>query len=118
MLPMIFGSDLIRGLVALMDAPKESLTEPQGGYALAGFSFTPRQLFDKLAERRPGFKWVQTAESMVTPAPDGTAARFARLWPDSLSSREALQDLGYKAEIGFEQTVDAIFDAHQRRSRL
>lgn len=118
LLPMIFGSDLTRGLMALMDAPKEQLSEPQGGYALAGFSFTPVQLFSLLIAKRPDFRWRSSAESELDPAVPGSAAQFARLWPDSLSAAEAARDLEFRAEVTFEQTVDAIFEAQLTRQTL
>ena len=44
-LPMIHADDLTRGLIALQEAPASALSEPRKGYALAGFSFCPNDLF-------------------------------------------------------------------------
>ena len=47
-LPMIAREDLIRGLRALMDAPRANLREPEAGYALAGFTVKAKSLFNKV----------------------------------------------------------------------
>ena len=70
-----------------------------GGYSLAGFSFTPTQLFDLLSARRPDFKWSMSEQAEQQPAEVGSAAMFARLWPDSLSPFEAARDLGFEAQV-------------------
>lgn len=106
-LPMIHADDLVAGLLALMDAPRERLTNPEAGYALAGFSFAASELFDHLATLAPGFSH--------TVALDPAAAAFAALWPDRLGQAEAIADLGFVADIAFEETVDRIFQAHRAR---
>ena len=45
---MIAREDLIRGLRALMDAPRANLREPEAGYALAGFTVKAKSLFNKV----------------------------------------------------------------------
>ena len=57
-LPMIFVDDLLRGLHAAMIAPRWKLLEPESGYAAAGFSFTPRELFDEIRKYFPEFKYL------------------------------------------------------------
>ncbi|KAH8072720.1 L-threonine 3-dehydrogenase [Aureococcus anophagefferens] len=106
-LPMIHADDLVAGLLALMDAPRERLTNPEAGYALAGFSFAASELFAHLATLAPGFSH--------TVALDPAAAAFAALWPDRLGQAEAIADLGFVADIAFEETVDRIFQAHRAR---
>ena len=109
-LPMIFADDLIEGLLRLMDAKRDDLREPEAGYALAGFSFSADELLLLLKRRFPNFE--------VTEASGPTAAaRFALLWPDSISAREADTDLRFKARFGFLETVDAILSAHAARER-
>jgi threonine 3-dehydrogenase len=102
-LPMIFADDLVEGLLRLMDADRARLREPEGGYALAGFSFSAGQLFALLAARFPTFE----AGEALTPA-----AAFAELWPNSISAEEARRDLGFVARSGFLDTVEAILRAH------
>ncbi len=91
-LPMIMRDDLARGLCALTFA--DDAREPQGGYAIAGLSFTPAELFAEIAERVPAFTWSIASDS----AEDSPAKLFAALWPDSLSGEEAARDLGFTAE--------------------
>ena len=107
-LPMILADDLIEGMLRLMSAPRAQLTQPEAGYALAGFSFSGNQLCALLQKRCPGFTAVE--------ALDPAAAAFAGLWPDSLSGVEAKVDLGFEAGNGFEATVDRILQAHRTRA--
>jgi threonine 3-dehydrogenase len=105
-LPMIFADDLVDGLLRLMDADRKSLREPEGGYAISGFSFSAGELFDLLHRRFPGFR----AEEELT-----AAAVFAELWPNSLGAEEARRDLGFVARYGFADTVVAILREHASR---
>ena len=89
-LPMIMRDDLVRGLHALTFADDANVREPQGGYAIAGLSFTPAELFAEIAKLVPTFAWSTAAE-------DSPAKLFAALWPDSLSAKEAARDLGFSA---------------------
>ena len=41
-LPMIIADDLIVGLLALQDAEKSALTEPECGYAMSGHVWEPK----------------------------------------------------------------------------
>uniref|UniRef100_A0A7S1QFF3 NAD-dependent epimerase/dehydratase domain-containing protein n=1 Tax=Alexandrium catenella TaxID=2925 RepID=A0A7S1QFF3_ALECA len=106
-LPMIFADDLVRGLVALQDAEEKSLREPERGYALPGLSFTPRELFSEIRRHVPDFK--------VTVELDPNMSKFARLWPDTLSTKEALEDLGYSARVGLPEVVEKVIAAHRER---
>ncbi len=113
-LPMIWRDDLIKGLYDLMIADKGSLKEPDGGYALAGLSFTPMQLFAEIEKRDPTFKYIveKDEEKLFKESP---AALFARLWVDSLSSEEANRDLGFKATVtSLGDIVDMIMSATKK----
>jgi threonine 3-dehydrogenase len=107
LLPMCWMSDLCAGLVALQDAPRATLGEPDGGYAIAGFSFTAQTLRVKLKELFPAFKMEESL--------DADAASFARLWPDTLSSQAATRDLGFSAEVGLDRAVQMAVAAHKDR---
>lgn len=103
-LPMIFVDDLMRGLTLLQDAREDQLREPERGYALPGLSFTPRQLFGEIRRHVPGFQFtVQLCPTM---------SRFARLWPDALSTAEPLADLGYAPRVGLPEMVETVLAAH------
>jgi len=123
-LPMVWVSDLVLGLVALMDAPREHLREPEAGYTLAGFSFSPRDLELSLSRHHhsPPLSlsspplWRMECES----GHDGgsnPAAAFAELWPDSISAVEALRDFGWRARKvpDLESAVALILAAHAER---
>ena len=119
-LPMIFRENLIEGLYKLSLADTQNLKEPDGGYALAGFSFTAGDLYDALKKRTAGkFRVVmKDREDLLATSP---AAEFARLWPDYLSKKEAERDFGFVvslegsgSEVGLEgsvveQVVDVLF---------
>jgi len=107
-LPMIFADDLIRGLLLLEAAPRESLQEPEQGYAISGFAFAPEELYAELERAEPSFD--------ITILIDQTMSKFAALWPDSLSAEEAERDFGFRARVGLRETVTRILNAHSRRS--
>lgn len=107
LLPMCWISDLCAALVLLQDAPRAALREPQGGYAIAGFSFTAQCLLARLTAMYPDF---ETEESL-----DCDAAAFARLWPDSLSSEAASRDLGFSAKVGLNSAIEMVVEAHKQR---
>mmetsp|Transcript_2747 Transcript_2747/g.9666 ORF Transcript_2747/g.9666 Transcript_2747/m.9666 type:complete len:342 (+) Transcript_2747:82-1107(+) len=108
-LPMINAPDLVEGLLALQAAQRGALGEPEAGYAVAGFSFTPRELFAELERLAPGFAWRDAS------AGGGAAAKFAVVWPDSLSPEAARRDLGFAPRWGLRETVEGIFNAHRAR---
>jgi threonine 3-dehydrogenase len=108
-LPMIFAEDLIDGLLRLQAADQSSLHEPERGYCLAGFSFSAEELFSLLRARYP--------RAEFTVAEREPASHFAATWPDSICARQALEDLGFLAKVGFRETVEAIASAHEQRSR-
>ena len=106
-LPMIYIDDLVRGLIALMDAPVESLREREHGYTLAGFSFTPAELFATVADIAPDLRFAFRIDLTANPH----AQLFASLWPDSISKTEATRDLGFTAQWDLPSTVSAILMA-------
>ena len=54
-LPMVFVDDLMRGLIALQEAPEGQLTEPEHGYCVPGLSFSPNELFAEIQKHHPAF---------------------------------------------------------------
>ena len=102
-LPMIDRRDLVHGLVALADAPASAIAEPTGGYALAGYSFSARQLFAELEALFPGFTYTVQV--------DAVAGHFAQLWCDSLSAKEATRDLHFTAQYSLHDTLAHIMAA-------
>jgi len=107
-MPMVFVSDLMRGLIALQEAEEELLTEPERGYCIPGLSFTPQELFAEIRKHHPGFGFrVELNENMN---------KFANLWPDELSTAEPLRDLGYSPEVGLSDMVAHVLKAHEERN--
>ena len=78
--------------VAPAAAAQAALGQPQNGYAIPGLSFTPNQLFREIRRHVPQFA--------VRVSLDANMSRFAALWPDTLSTREAADDLGYSPQVG------------------
>jgi threonine 3-dehydrogenase len=107
-LPMIFVSDLMRGLIALQEADARTLAEPQCGYCIPGLSFTPNELFAEIRKHHPGFGFrVQLNKNMN---------KFAQLWPDELGTSEALRDLRYAPEVKLADMVAAVLAEHEGRN--
>ena len=107
-LPMIFVDDLMKGLIALQEADKADLQEPQCGYNMPGLSFTPNELFAEIRKHHPGFGFrVSLNENMN---------KFANLWPDELDTTAALRDLGYSPEVDLETMVKTVLEAHEERN--
>ena len=67
--------------MALMITPRHTLKEPEGGYAIAGFSFTPADLFTAISSAL-GKDFTFTVDTSVNPH----ACRFAQV----LASRYTL----------------------------
>mmetsp|Transcript_96271 Transcript_96271/g.310844 ORF Transcript_96271/g.310844 Transcript_96271/m.310844 type:complete len:327 (-) Transcript_96271:89-1069(-) len=106
-LPMVYVEDLMRGLLALQDASEVQLQEPERGYAIPGLSFTARELFQEIRRHVPDF------EVQVELNPH--MSRFAKTWPDTLSTRETLTDLGYEPRVGLAELVNKVLKAHRAR---
>lgn len=106
-LPMIFADDLVRGLLALQDADEKQLRQPERGYAIPGLSFTANELFTEIRRHVPDFQ--------VTVELDPNMSKFARLWPDTLSTKEPYEDLGYSAQVGLPEVVEKVLAAHRER---
>lgn len=108
-LPMIHIDDLTAGMVKLSQADSDSLTEPQKGYSLAGFSFSPAELFAEIQKHVPSFSYLYDASA------NPHVADFAETWPDSLSPEEAARDFDFRSSISMAETVANVLQAHTER---
>jgi len=107
-LPMVFSDDLMRGLVALQEAPEAKLAEPQRGYALPGLAFTPNELFAEIRRHHPGFGFRVKLDDNMN--------KFANLWPDDLDSEAPRRDLGYAPQVGLADLVTSVLSVHEARN--
>jgi nucleoside-diphosphate-sugar epimerase len=107
-MPMVYVDDLMRGLVALQEADESKLQEPQRGYCIPGLSFSPNELFTEIRKHHPGFGYRVVQDKNMT--------KFANLWPDELGAEEAKRDLGYSPQIGIEEMVSKVLEAHEERN--
>lgn len=110
-LPMIHVDDLVCGMVALMQAPSEIFDSRVNcrGICLAGFSFTPNELFSLILNYYPNF--TASYDPNISP----NATKFALTWPDSLDAQEAFDLIHFRASKTFENTIHDIIQAHQKR---
>lgn len=109
-LPMIYIDDLTSGMTAMSFCEASALNEPQNGYCLAGFSFSPSQLFTEIQKHFPHFQYSYDSSVNVH------AAAFAEIWPDSLSGVEALRDFGFAAGVSMADTVAMVLKFHEDRA--
>ncbi len=107
-MPMVYVDDLMRGLVALQEADEAALTEPEQGYCIPGLSFSANELFAEIRKHYPGFGFRVELDPNMN--------KFANLWPDELSSKEPLRDLGYEPLIGLSEMVANVLAAHDVRN--
>lgn len=99
-LPMMYMDDAIRGTLAIMNAPSDSI-RIRTSYNLAGISFSATELADAITQRQPGFT--------CTYEPDARQA-IADSWPASIDDLAARQDWGWAAEYDLNRLVDTMLD--------
>lgn len=93
-LPMMYMEDAIQATLALMDAPKESLTISTS-YNLGGISFTPKELAESIKKYLSDFS--------MSIEPDFRQA-IADSWPASIDDSVAKKDWN----LSYRYDVDAI----------
>ncbi len=95
-LPMLYMEDAINAAIQLMDTPRENIKN-RASYNIAGCSFNPQQLFDKIAhyinkpvqiEYQPDFR-----------------NNIAKSWPYVIDDSLARQDWGWKANFDLDKIV-------------
>ncbi|MFA6489157.1 MAG: NAD-dependent epimerase/dehydratase family protein [Candidatus Micrarchaeia archaeon] len=88
-LPMMYMDDAIRGTIALMDAPRGSLTV-KTSYNFAAISFTAKELAEEVSRLVPGFT--------CTYVPDARQ-KIADSWPQSIDDSVARRDWNWRHEF-------------------
>jgi nucleoside-diphosphate-sugar epimerase len=85
-LPMMYMEDAIRATIELMEAPAEQV-KIRSSYNLAGFSFTPQQIFEEIKKHKPNFQ--------IEYNPD-FRQKIADSWPASIDDSRAQGDWNWK----------------------
>jgi nucleoside-diphosphate-sugar epimerase len=94
-LPMMYMDDAIKATIAITEAPSEQIPY-RGGYNLAGFSFTPKELADLIRQHLPNFS--------IDYAPDFRQA-VAASWPESIDDSVARKDWNWAPDWTLEAMV-------------
>ena len=92
-LPMMYMPDAIRASIELMEAPAEQV-KIRSSYNLAGVSFTPKQIAEKVSKHIPNFE--------MSYKPD-FRQEIADSWPSSIDDTHAQNDWGWKLEYDLEK---------------
>lgn len=100
-LPMLFMPDAIKATLALMDAPKESITI-RTSYNLGGFETSPELMTRSIRRFIPSFEINYSVDFRQD---------IADSWPQSINDEIAIKDWGFEAEYGLDQTVEEMIKA-------
>jgi nucleoside-diphosphate-sugar epimerase len=100
-LPMLFMPDAIKATLALMDAPKESITI-RTSYNLDGFETSPELMTRSIRRFIPSFEINYSVDFRQD---------IADSWPQSINDEIAIKDWGFEAEYDLDQTVEAMIKA-------
>jgi len=87
-LPMMYMPDAIKATIGIMQADADKV-KIRSSYNLSGFSFSPDDLAAEIRKHIPDFT--------ISYKPD-SRQQIADSWPQSIDSKEAAQDWGWKAE--------------------
>ncbi len=100
-LPMLFMPDAIKATLALMDAPKESITI-RTSYNLGGFETSPELMTRSIRRFIPSFEINYSVDFRQN---------IADSWPQSINDEIAIKDWGFEVEYDLDQTVEAMIKA-------
>ena len=100
-LPMLFMRDAIKATLALMDAPKESITI-RTSYNLSGFETSPELMARSIRRFIPDFEINYSVDFRQD---------IADSWPQSINDENAIKDWGFQTEYDLDQTVEAMIEA-------
>jgi nucleoside-diphosphate-sugar epimerase len=101
LLPMLFMPDAIKATLAIMDAPKESITT-RTSYNLGGFATSPELMTRSIRRFIPDFEINYSVDFRQD---------IADSWPQSINDENAIKDWGFDAEYDLDQTVEAMIEA-------
>ena len=100
-LPMLFMPDAIKATLAIMDAPKESITI-RTSYNLGGFETSPELMARSIRRFIPDFEINYSVDFRQN---------IADSWPQSINDENAIKDWGFEAEYDLDQTVETMIEA-------
>jgi nucleoside-diphosphate-sugar epimerase len=90
--------DAIKATLAIMDAPKESITI-RTSYNLGGFETSPELMTSSIRRFIPDFEINYSVDFRQD---------IADSWPQSINDENAIKDWGFEAEYDLDQTVEAM----------
>ena len=94
-LPMMYMPDAIKATIQIMEADKNNL-EIHNSYNIAGVSFAPEELAEKIQKFLPDFK--------ISYQPDFRQA-IAASWPESIDDQTAHKDWQWQHQYDLEEMV-------------
>lgn len=100
LLPMMFMEDAIRATIELMEVPSEKV-KVRTSYNLAGISFTPAQIAQKIKLHLPDFEMSYTPDFRQ---------KIADTWPGSIDDSQATKDWGWKERYTLESLVEVMLE--------
>jgi nucleoside-diphosphate-sugar epimerase len=101
LLPMLFMPDAIKATLAIMDAPKESITI-RTSYNLGGFETSPELMARSIRRFIPDFEINYSVDFRQD---------IADSWPQSINNENAIMDWGFESEYDLDRTVEAMIKA-------
>lgn len=99
-LPMMYMDDAIRATIAIMEAPEENI-KVRSSYNLAGVSFTPKELAEKIKKEIPEFTIDYASDFRQD---------IAETWPSSIDDTQTQKDWGWKLGYNLEDMVKVMLD--------
>ena len=100
-LPMLFMPDAIKATLAIMDAPKESITI-RTSYNLGGFETSPELMARSIRRFIPDFEINYSVDFRQD---------IADSWPQSINDENAIMDWGFESKYDLDRTVEAMIKA-------
>lgn len=99
-LPMMFMEDAVNATINIMAAPSEQV-KVRSSYNLAGMTFSPEEIYNKIKETYPNFK--------INYKPDFRQV-IANSWPQSIDDSEARADWGWQHKYDLERLVKVMLE--------
>lgn len=100
-LPMLFMPDAVKATLAIMDAPKSSITV-RTSYNLGGFETSPELIARSIRRFIPEFELDYSLD---------LRQKIAESWPQSINDEAAVNDWGFGVEYDLDLTVQEMIRA-------